>query len=405
MNKLAAAALLVRVSLAAAEITGSNLRLLEYPGFPEAHSTWGSIGYSAVHNKVFVVATNHRDRQGLYEYDVASGTLNLCGFIDEMLHLRDFQWQGKVHTQLVEGPGGEMYFATDGGENRQLYLMDHPQGYSGGFFLKWDSGRKQLTNLGMGLQYESLKDLAVDRRNGRILAVTFPQAHLLAYDARLNRMQDLGRMGSGHVPRVIFRDWWDNIYYVDWRQRLVKYEHDSGKLIFARESLPAFEGTPGNSIITGITAYACDREAGVIYLITYGSKMLAFRPQRDGIGKVEDLGGIYDGVVKKPYQYYCPNLALGRNGKLYYFLGGHGIYAGAKPSVAFVEFTPATRTKRVLVTYPLTTLSEATGSDIRDAQGNLYFAGRRFDASAYERGESGASKPILVIFNPEKELR
>jgi hypothetical protein len=298
-----------------------------------------------------------------------------------------------------------MYFATDGGEYRQLYLMDHPQGYLGGFFLKWDSTEKRLTNLGMGMQYESVKDLAVDRKSGRILAVTFPQVHLLTYDPQRNDMRDLGRMGSGHVPRVVFRDWWDNMYYVDWRQRLIKYEYDSGKLVFARESLPAFEGTPGNSIITGITAYATDRQAGVIYLITYGSKMLAFHPQRDGIGKVEDLGGIYDGTVKKPYEYYCPNLALGRNGKLYYFLGGHGIYAGTEASVALVEFTPDTGRKRVLMRYPLNTLSEATGSDIRDEEGNLYFAGRRFDASAQQRGESGASRPILVIFNPEKEIQ
>ena len=35
------------------------------------------------------------------------------------------------------------------------------------------------------------------------------------------------------------------INYMDWRQRLVKFEHQSGKLLFARDSLPAFPGTPG----------------------------------------------------------------------------------------------------------------------------------------------------------------
>jgi hypothetical protein len=390
---------------AAGDIGAKNVRFLDYPGFPDAHSTWGSIGYSSVYNKVYVGVTNHRDRQALFEYDAGSGAMTLCGFVAEMANLRDFQWQGKIHTQIVEGPGGAMYFATDGGESREEYLMEHPHGYAGSFFLKWDPKERRLTNLGMGLQYDSIKDLAVDRTSGRIFAVSYPQVHLLSYDPVKNAMRDLGRMGSGHVPRVIFSDWWGNAYYVDWRQRLIKYERESGKLVFARESLPAFKDTPGLRIITGVTAYAIDRQAGVIYLITYGSKMLAFRPSKEGIGAVEDLGGIFDAEGVAPYEYYCPNMALGRNGKLYYFLGGHGMYAGKEPGVSLMEFDPQTRAKRVLVKYPLTVINEATGSDVKDGTGNLYFAGRRDDRQAELRGESGASRPFLIILNPAKEIQ
>lgn len=389
----------------AAEITEKNVRFLEYPGFPDAHSTWGSIGFSTVHNKVFIGVTNHANRQGIYEYDVASGKLTLCGFVDQLANLRDFQWQGKVHTQIVEGPGGAMYFATDGGESREEYLMEHPHGYGGSFFFKWDPKERRLTNIGMGLKYDSIKDLAVDRQSGRIFAVSYPQVHLLDYDPAKNDLRDLGRVGSDHVPRVIFTDWWGNAYYVDWRQRLIKFERDSGKLVFARDALPAFPGTPGERIVTGITAYATDQKAGVIYLVTYGSKMLAFHPQKTGIGAVEDLGGIYDAPDAPPYSYYCPNLALGRNGKLYYFLGGHGMYAGGKPGIFLMEFDPRTRVKRAVLNYPLSAISEATGSDVKDAQGNLYFAGRRDDRDAARKGESGASRPFLIVFNPEKEAK
>ena len=143
----------------------------------------------------------------------------------------------------------------------------------------------------------------------------------------------------------------------------------------------------------------------MIYLITYGSKMLAFHPQKTGIGKVEDLGGIYDLQGRPPYNYYCPNLALGKNGKLYYFLGGHGSFAGEGAGVSLMEFDPKTRTKRTLHTYPLSALSEATGSDVKDAEGNLYYAGRRDDAAAARMGESGASRPFLIIVNPEREVQ
>ncbi len=402
---LAGFLLLCGPSFVAAQVTPKNIRFVDYPDFPDAHSTWGSIGYSSVHNKVFIGVTNHRDRVGLFEFEVRSGTMRLCGFIPELAHLRDYQWQAKIHTQIVEGPGGEMYFATDGGESRVEYLMEHPHGYSGGFFMKWDPAQNRLTNLGTGLQYESIKDLAVDKKTGRIAAVSYPQVHFLTYDPKTNELRDLGRLGSDHVPRVIFGDPWGNVYYLDWRQRLVKYEPASGKLVFARESLPAFPGTPGEYIVTGVTAYASDSARGITYLITYGAKMLAFHPQQEGIGKVEDLGGIFDSPKAPPWKYYCPNLALGANGKLYYFLGGHGMYAVQGDKVALMEFDPERHTKQIVLTFPMNVINEVTGSDVKDKDGNLYFAGRRDDRSAEQRGESGASRPFMIIFNPGRAIQ
>ena len=388
---------------AGAEITARNVRFVEYPDFPDAHSSWGSIGFSRTHGKVFVGVTNHRDRVGLYEYDPGPRRMRLCGFIADLANLRDFQWQAKIHSQIVEGPDGAMYFTTDGGESREEYLMEHPRGYAGGFFMRWDPATNRMTNLGMGLPYESLKDLAVDQATGLICAVSYPQVHFLTYDVRRNRLRDLGRLGSDHVPRVLFSDWWNNVYYPDWRQRLVKFEGDTGTMIFAGDSLPAFPGTPGEYIVTGITAYARDPGAGVIYLVTYGAKMLAFRPSQRGIGEVEDLGGIFDSPDKPAWNYYCPNLALGENGKLYYFIGGHGMYAVRGESIVLMEFDPASRKKRIVLEYPLRQISEVTGSDVKDKQGNLYFAGRRSDPVAEERGESGASRPFMIVFNPARE--
>jgi hypothetical protein len=388
-----------------AQDASRHVRFVDYPDFPEGHSSWGSIGFNRKHQKVFVGVTNHRNKIGLFEYDLKTGKMGLCGFVATLANLRDFQWQGKIHSQIVEGPDGAMYLTTDGGESREEYLMEHPGGYSGGFFLKWDPATRTMSNLGTGLQYESLKDLAVNPRSGEIIAVSYPQVHLLSYQPAQNQLRDLGRLGSDHVPRVLFNDHWGNCYYVDWRQRLVKYDSQSKQLQFARESLPAFPGTPGEYIVTGITAYAKDPEAGIIYLITYGAKLLAFHPTQEGIGRVEDLGGIFDGAQKPAWNYYCPNLARGKNGKLYYFIGGHGMYANQGEKIVLVEFDPAQKTKRIVLTFPLTTISEVTGSDIKDDQGNLYFAGRCSDPKAEARGESGASRPFMIIFNPEKELK
>ena len=408
MRLLSVSMLIFLLALAATgslcgQISADNIRFIEYPGFPDAHSTWGSIGYASRYNKVFIGVTNHRDNVGLFEYDVAADQISLKGFLRDMGHLRPWQWQGKIHSRITEGPDGAMYFSTDGGESREEYLMNHPQGYNCGYFMRWDPKDDRFTNLGNGLHYESIKDVTVDRINGNLMGISYPQGHLLLYNHEKNEIKDLGRVASDHIPRVMFNDKYGNMYYVDWRQRLIKYEHDTQKLLFSRDSIPMFDGTPGSRIITGITAFAEDEEAGVIYLVTYGSKIVAYYPERIGFGKMVDLGGIFDDDEKVPYNYYCPNLALGGNGKLYYFIGGHGNYA-VKDQTVMMEFDPRTRTKRIVMRFPLDTISEVTGHGVADRNGNLYFCGRRRAAEAEDVGESGASRPFLIIFNPTEKI-
>jgi hypothetical protein len=96
---------------------------------------------------------------------------------------------------------------------------------------------------------------------------------------------------------------------------------------------------------------------------------------------------------------------LGKNGRLYYFIGGHGMYAAQGENIILMEFDPQTRKKRIVLTFPLSVISEVTGSDVKDEKGNLYFAGRRTDPGAEKRGESGASRPFMIILNPERQFR
>ncbi|HUQ65370.1 MAG TPA: hypothetical protein VM101_04415 [Flavitalea sp.] len=391
------------------DVTGTpdnKIQYIPYPDFPDANSTWGSIGYNPADKSVYVGVTNHKDKVGLYVYNTGNNTMKLNGFVQNLGYLRDYQWQGKVHSKIVGGPDGAVYFSTDGGESKEEYLMDHPKGYAGGYLMKWDPKLQKLTNFGTTLQYESIKDVEVDQQTGKIYAVTYPQVHFIVFDPKTNAMIDLGRLGSSHVPRVIFTDKWGNCYYVDWRQRLVKYEKSTGKLVFAENSLPSFPGTPGEHIITGVTGYAKDTVKNIIYLVTYGAKMLAFHPQENGIGGVDDLGGAFDGN-KEPWHYYVPNLNIGNNGKLYYIIGGHGNFA-IKDKTVLMEFDPGTKKKQVLYQFTTDQIVEATGSDIKDEHGNIYFAGRKmmpYDANSKDserKLDQGISVPFTIKFNPDK---
>ena len=391
-------------------IDSRNIRFIDYPDFPEANSTWGDIGYNPVNNAVYIGVTNHKNRIGLYEYSVARDEMKLEGFINDLAHLRDFQWQGKIHTKITFDSKGNVLFGTDGGESREEYLMNHPQGYAGGYLMRWDPEDRKMTNLGMPMQYESIKDVDVDTETGRIYAISYPQVHFIVYDPETNALNDFGRLGSAHVPRIIFTDRWGNCYYVDWRQRLVKYEKSKQELVFAKESLPAFEGTPGGFIITGITAYAKDAKSDKIYLVTYGAKMLEFETQENGIGKIRDLGAAYDLEDQPLWKPYIPNVNLGGNGKLYYVIGGHGNYVKEDTSI-LMELDPVSKEKRIVLEFPTVEMSEVTGSDIKDKEGNLYFAGRKITPKNKNTPETlpsiddKVSIPFLIKFNPEKEIK
>jgi hypothetical protein len=70
-----------------------------------------------------------------------------------------------------------------------------------------------------------------------------------------------------------------------------------------------------------------------------------------------------------------------------------------------IEYDPRAKTRRIAMKFPLSVISEVTGSDVRDPEGNLYFAGRKDDRTAAMRGESGASRPFMIQFNPDKALQ
>jgi len=222
---------------------------------------------------------------------------------------------------------------------------------------KWDPAANRLTNLGMALQYDSIKDVEVDHIGGLIYAVSYPQVRFLVYDVKKNILRDLGRMGSDHVPRVMFRDWWSNGYYVDWRQRLVKYERNPASSPSRRK--PArLSRNSGNRIVTGVTAYAIDQPNGVIYLITYGSKMIAFRPKKTGIGSGK-ISAVSTTIPRKRLTDITARTLRWPRTQVVLFPRGHGMYAGGAPNVALMEFDPKRKTKRVVVRYPLASISES----------------------------------------------
>src|SRR5690242_14659219 len=70
----------------------NKIQFIPYPDFPDANSTWGSIGYNPADRSVYVGVTNHKDKVGLYVYNTVNKTMKLNGFVQNLGYLRDFQW-------------------------------------------------------------------------------------------------------------------------------------------------------------------------------------------------------------------------------------------------------------------------------------------------------------------------
>ncbi len=396
-------AVLNTTALFSTEKGREHLKFVDYPDFPEQHSTWGSIGYSERFDRVVIGVTDHFDKIVLYSYDPISGKIEKGGDIAEMGNLlRPYQWQGKIHSQMIENQDdGWIYFGTDSGLERWTH-------YAGGYFMKYHPVTHELENLGLGYPDLSIKDFGFDQVRNRMYGITLPDNYVLVKDLETKTTRNLGSFNKKYSGRVTFTDDWGSLYLADDMGRLVKYEPATDKIHFSEEKLPVtvVEGDTAWRQSYGLIAWARYRDTQNYYLITYTRHLLKFTPQEHGIGKIEDLGLIYDGadvpvevVVENGY---TPNLTCSNNHKLYYWVGGHDLFLFENTSV-LIECDPETREKRIVYRLPRTEVEECTGSGVIDKHGNLYFAGRRH-VEGREAGESGSSVPNLIIFNPERAI-
>ena len=71
-----------------------------------------------------------------------------------------------------------------------------------------------------------------------------------------------------------------------------------------------------------------------------------------------------------------------------------------------VEFDPTSGKKNIVYEFPVETMVEATGSDVIDKYGNIYFAGRRMVREEKQGNEEAVnSQPFMIKFNPEKPVK
>jgi hypothetical protein len=328
--------------------------------------------------------------------------------VDKGGHLQGYQWQGKIHSQIVENlADGWMYYGTDGGESRQEAYMDHPNGYFGGYIMKYNPRTFEVVNLGNGRRYESVKELGLDPIRQRVYGITYPSTHLIIKDLKNDTLIDKGSLNKAYVGRTLFTDDWGNAYYADMRGTLLKYEAATDSLIWAAR--PLARDTAGIAPFvfrSGNVAWARYKKTNGYYFITSWSRIFKITVQEKGMGPIEDIGYFLDPSPVYPLKTiatsHAPNLACHPNHKLYLWVGGHNSSL-KKDSTSFIEVDPVSRAKKIIYECGWTEVEEATGSQVVDRDGNIYYAATRRNAGD-RAGQTGHGSAVLIVVNPEKEI-
>ena len=375
-------------------------------GFPESNSIWSGLGITN-DDMVYVAVSDHAINVGLFKYNPKKDTMSYLGDVLGNGKLWLHEWQGKVHTLLIQNPkDGLIYFGTDAGNAFWEGIGTAEQTFVGGHWFCIDPKTDNVTDLGLGVEYLGLKSIAVDPVYDRIFATTDPSSHFLVHDIDKGKSRhfkvfreanrDLGCINGAHEPRMTWADKWGNAYTHNEIGRLVEYVAATGDLKTLRTQIPFAAGTPTWHQAEGPSAIVPVNGGEYFYGVTYFGRLFKHVPEKSGEGRIVDMGNIMgdnDSVM-------CPigahSLALGQNGRLYYAMGGHGKFITEDSSAVVYEYDLKTGKKQLAYKFR-NIVRECTGG-VTDSKGNIYFAAHGQSVPA--PGAKGEAKPYLVKFHP-----
>ena len=363
-------------------------------------SIWGDL-WVARDGKVYIGVSNHLAVGGnsaLYCYTPETDELKMVADIGQVIGQRSggrAVGQGKIHTRVMEGKDGRIYGGTmmGGHYTHRIATYVHPRSYPGGHLWVYDPQEGTAQDLGVPVPHEAVYSICVDTDRGKIYGQTFQRHLFFVYDLKTREAEVKGNVGVGED---VYMDTEGMVYTNGPWGNVVKYNPDTDELVDLPVYLPRNpDGAPG----TNGPNMALLGEDGMIYSITYWSRIYRFDPYAGEHGEVTELGvTLGDGTEVE----YTPNLTLSKDMKTFYYLAGcHGRYIPEeRPGVHFVEMDVATgkRTDHgLLVTDPLVTgcFASGTGPD-----GTIYFGAQCWGEISWGGRKIPPGPPILMIYKP-----
>lgn len=360
-------------------------------GFANVNSAWGSIGITDK-GLIHVVTCDHMTDAAVYEYNTKNSKLFFMGRMENHFHNRFYsQRQPKVHTPLFQyNKDGLVYFGTDAGDESEGALYGHfDEGYAGGFLAAINPITKEIKSLGQAKKMGGTKALLLDQKNGLLYFPTSPECNLYKYDINNDVLKNLGRINGDRVVRTMFTDKWNNIYASTEIGELIRYN-------FAKDSIEYLNVKPFDASNTGPSqiAYAPDTSF-IIGYNAYTGVISKYYPEKNGAGRVEDLGNLFDAnkkVMARSLNYFngkiytiCTSIEEDSFDKRFRYLLIYDI--DQKKEIKRIDLDPR--------------IHQVYGHSITDSKGYIYFCGF-WDSGDYGAVVEGQKRCFLIKINTKK---
>ena len=207
---------------AASAVCGADLTARTFnSGFLQAHDTYNGISVASDGNVYYVLCAQTIDVGGkIYRYDPRKDDVHYLGDLTEICGEKDLKTvpQGKSHVRFQEYKG-KLYFATHAGYYNMIDGMEClatvvPAGYKpypGGHLLAYDLKSGKFEDLGLAPEREAVLSMSMDTRRGVMYGITWPIGYFFSYDVGTKALRNLGPVagqgenGRGKAYRVLCR--------------------------------------------------------------------------------------------------------------------------------------------------------------------------------------------------------
>lgn len=145
------------------EVDGVQVSAALYPHPDYEGNPWSQWGQGIVieHGRYYSAIGDHHAEDGnsyVYEYDPSTNTLTMVGdIISYVDHVPGTWGYGKIHSQMVPGPCGEIYFSTYWGSSRDIEFEGN---YRGDIIFRLDPFAESLQPLAVPVELHGQASMA-----------------------------------------------------------------------------------------------------------------------------------------------------------------------------------------------------------------------------------------------------
>lgn len=270
-------------------------KAIEVPDYPGAAAIWGAVGRAA-DGRIWFSGASHdvkvQQSAHLFEYDPETDVVTPRGdALSELKRLglyRDGEQQVKIHTKILQGADGYLYFAsTDDPPNRDTELLPK----FGGHLWRYKPGTEgweHLLSVSEGF-------IALAGNGTLMYGLLYPNHILMQYDTRTGTSARV-TVGSveGHISRHLLCDFKGHAYLP--RLKMVRADHAEHTLVefdtklnqVIEHPLPHYQNKPARES-HGIIAYQPMADRSIAFT-TQSGRLFRVRVSDRGPSRLEDIG-------------------------------------------------------------------------------------------------------------------